>query len=363
MFAKIWDNPYLRFLLLLAVLAGVGLLFWNLRSVFVAFLVAFLLAYLLSPFVDRVAKRTNRALGVLSVFVILLLMLGLLWLLGIQIAAQFSTFVVAIPLLIETLQELPFRTARMIDPRFGNIFQQVYLNLERLFSILTDQLLPGLLAQGQGGQGSAVQVLRRVVGGGAQVAIVFVLSLYLLYNFPTYTRSFLRVFPHRYRSIVEDIVSTAGVSVGGYVRGQIFIAFCVGVMVFIGLAIIQVPLALALGVLAGVANLIPFLGPILAAVPTAFLGLTESTGHMIGAVAVLVVANQIDGNILTPMVFSRVISLDPVTVLIAILLGGTLFGFVGALVAVPAAAFLKVMYTSYYLDSKWYRRSTSPPPV
>lgn len=353
---KIWDNPYLRFIILALLLFALYSVLRDLQGVLIGFLVAFLLAYLLSPFVERVARRANRAAGVIAVVLVLLALLGLLWLLGIQISAQLSSFIVKIPMLIEILRELPFRAARLIDPHFGAIFQQVYLNLERLSRLLTEQFLPRLSSTPQGDGLITMQTLTRIAGGGAQIAIILVMTLYLLYNFPAYARSFLRAFPHRYRPIVEDLVSTAGVSVGGYVRGQIFIAFCVGVMVFIGLALLRVPLALALGVLAGIANLIPFLGPILAAIPTAFLGLTQSSAHMLGALAVLVIANQIDGHVLTPLVFSRVISLDPVTVIVAILIGSALLGFIGALIAVPAAAFLKVLYTSYYLESAWYRK-------
>lgn len=166
----------------------------------------------------------------------------------------------------------------------------------------------------------------------------------------------MQTFPHRHRPLVENLVSTAGVAVGSYVRGQILIALAVGGLTLLGLSLIGVPLALALGVLADILNLIPFLGPMLTAAPTPLLAFTEGTNQVIGASIILILVNQIDAHLLTPLVFSRVISLDPVTIIVVVLIGATLFGFVGAVLAVPAAAFLKVLYTNYYVDGTWYKR-------
>lgn len=355
-FKSIWDNPYLRFILLLGLLAAVFFLIRDLRQVLTAFLIAYLLAYLLNPFVNFTEKRANRALGVALVVVILLSLLVLLWLLGIQVAAQFSTFSVKLPRLFENLQELPFLIGRWVDPQYGATFDQVYVNFVRLSRFLMTELAPRLLSVGTDGR-NPTEALFTVAGGGAQVGIIMVLTLYLSYNFAGYTRSFLRSFPHRHRPLVETLVSTAGESVGSYVRGQIVIALAVGLLSFIGFSLVGVPLALALGVLAGLFNLIPFLGPILTAVPTLLLAFTEGTNQVIGASIVLLLVNQIDAHLLTPIVFSRVISLDPVTIIVVVLIGASLFGFVGAVLAVPVAAFLKVIYKKYYLGSAWYKRA------
>lgn len=356
MFTKLWDNPYLRLLFILLCLLAVYLFVSNTREVWVSLLVAYLLAYLLNPFVNLVSKRFHRAIGVAAIVAALAGIGGLLWLLGLRIGAQFSSFALRLPGIIDTFQDLPYLLARRIDPGFGALFQQVYINLQSLSLYLTTQLLPRLTAAGVG----PTDTLLALAGGGAQIGIIFVLTLYLLYNFPVYTRSFLRAFPHRHRPLVEDLVTTAGTSVGSFVRGQVLIAVCVGIMTFLGLSLARVPLALAIGVLAGIFNLIPFLGPILTAVPTLLLAMTQGSGTVIAALVVLVAVNQIDGHLLTPLVFSKLIALDPVTVIVAILIGAALFGFVGALLAVPVAAFLKVLYTSYYLDSSWYKRPSGP---
>jgi predicted PurR-regulated permease PerM len=348
---QVWRNPYVR--------VGVGLLilfllyrflYWS-RPVWGSVLAAYLIAFILHPLVTWAEKRTNRGLGVALVALVLLALLTGLWFLGIQIAAQLSLFVEELPQLVETLEELPFITARSIDPTFGTTFQQVFQNLTAAARQLIEEVLPSLSAF----RGGLVESLTVVTSGGLQVVIVLVLSLYLLYNFPRYNRTILHAFPRRHRDAALEVLERVGFAIGGYIRGQLIIAAIVGLLVGVGLAILGIPLAAGLGLLAGVGNLIPFVGPILASVPTFLFALTESWVHALVSLGVLMLVNIIDGNLLTPMVFSRIIALDPVTVLLAILFGSVLFGIWGALAAVPVAVLLTLAYRDYYLTSAWYR--------
>ncbi len=109
-----------------------------------------------------------------------------------------------------------------------------------------------------------------------------------------------------------------------------------------------------LGVLTGVFNLIPFFGPIFVAVPTAIVAATVSWVHVAGALGLLLAINFLDGNVLMPLVYSRTVALDPVTILVAILFGAALFGLLGALLAVPFAAFVKIVYVEEIQD-RWHR--------
>jgi predicted PurR-regulated permease PerM len=356
LFKQLWENVYLRFLLLAL---GLYLLyaFMKLTSdVWIALVVSYLLAYLLNPFVTWIERKSNRFVGILALFVALLLFIGFVWLLGIQIGTQFSAILLQVPNLLETLQEVPYRLSRLIDPRFGSTFEQIYVNLQGFIGGLLRDFLPRL-ESAQGGRQNILQTLVSLGGGGAQVGIIFVLSLYFIYNFNRYTRSFLRAFPHRHRPIVEELTTTAGQSVGAYVRGQILISIVVGFLTFLGFLFVGVPLALALGVLTGICNLIPYLGPVIAAVPTVIIAFTEGNTQVVGALIVLLVVNQIDANVISPMVMSRTSEVDPVTVIVAILFGIAFFGLLGAVVAIPVAAFLKVIYTNYYIEGSWYKRA------
>jgi predicted PurR-regulated permease PerM len=353
---QLWANVYLRFIMLALALY---VLYWFIRltgDVWIALTVSYLIAYLLDPFVSWIEARTNRVVGMIVLFFNLLLFVGFIGLLGVQIGNQFSAIFLQLPSLLETAQDIPYRLARLIDPRFGTTFEQVYVTLQGLLGGLLNDFLPRLESSRGGSSEGIIQTLVRLGGGGAQVGIIFVLSLYFIYNFDRYTRSFIRAFPHRHRPMIEELTTTAGHSVGSYVRGQILISVIVGFLTFIGLTFVGVPLALALGVLTGICNLIPYLGPIIAAVPTAIIAFTEGNTQVIGAMITLLVVNQIDANVISPMVMSQTSEVDPVTVIVAILLGIAFFGLLGAVIAVPLAAFLKVLYTNYYLEGSWYKR-------
>src|SRR5690606_15715576 len=144
----------------------------------------------------------------------------------------------------------------------------------------------------------------------------------------------------------------ADVAVGGYLRGQLLITALLGLFIWIGLTIIGVPLATAIAFIAAVFNLVPYLGPVVGALPAVLLGLTVSPLTSLLAIGVFVIANQIEGNLLSPLVLSRSTNLHPLTVLIVIMAGLGMFGLVGALLAVPTAAFAKVILDDYVLSRR-----------
>ncbi len=352
---EVWRNPYVRVAVgLIAAYLLYRFLYWS-RAVWGSILLAYLIAFLLHPIVAWTERRTTRALGLLVVVLLLGGILTGLWFLGIQIAGQLAVFMDDLPRLVNTLEELPFVIARLIDPGFGTTFQQVFQNLTAVSRQLINEVLPSISAV----RGSLVESLSVVGSGGLQVVIVVVLSVYLLWSFGRYNRTVLTAFPRRFRPAAIEVVDRISYAVGGYIRGQLVIAVFVGILVGIGLAILDIPLAVGLGVLAGVGNLVPFVGPILAAVPAFFFALTEGWLHALLALGVLLLVNVIDGNILTPIIYSRIISLDPVTVLMAILFGSVLFGIWGAIAAVPVAVLLTLAYKELYLESAWYKGETA----
>ena len=195
-----------------------------------------------------------------------------------------------------------------------------------------------------------------LVGGVFQLGVVLILTTYLLYRFPRFSKSFIRVFPPRYQAFAQDMSQNVDTVVGSYLRAQVLIALSVGISVWLGLMLLGVPLAAVLGVIAGVFNLIPLLGPIIAGVPALFLALTQGWLTALGALILFVAINQIDGNLVSPWVFSQTTRVHPVTVIVAIATGLALLGLWGAFLAVPVAALLKLLYKEYYQQSRWYRR-------
>jgi predicted PurR-regulated permease PerM len=133
-------------------------------------------------------------------------------------------------------------------------------------------------------------------------------------------------------------------AVGGFFRGQLVVALIVGILASIGLFIIHLPFWLLIGMVAGFFNMIPLVGPYIGGIPALVIALTTKepiTGLWV--ILIMVAVQQIDNHFISPLVMQRVVKLHPVLVMLALLLGGTLGGFFGLLVAVPTAAILKIL--------------------
>ncbi|MDZ7706390.1 MAG: AI-2E family transporter [Trueperaceae bacterium] len=338
----VWANPYVRVLVLVALVVVTFLVVRQTRLVWGSLLVAIVVAYLVSPVVDVAARLGYpRWVGVLTVAGMLLVATAGVGALAILVSVQLADLSTEVPGLLEAVREGPFRLARLVDPSFGPVFEQVFSTTYVLSGRLADDVIPSV--QGVGAVG-----VRRTLGAlsdaGTSVALVLVVSLYLMHRFPDYLASTLEAVAPRHRPFVRNMADKADRSIGGFVRGQLALALVVGVLSAVGLSLLGIPLALVLGVLAGIFNLIPFFGPIIVMVPTVIIAATVSWVHVVGAVAILLVVNFVDGNVLMPLVYSRTVALDPITIIVAILFGLSLFGLLGALVAVPLAAFMKVVY-------------------
>ena len=133
-------------------------------------------------------------------------------------------------------------------------------------------------------------------------------------------------------------------------RGHLVRCTLVGIASWLGLSIMGMPFALMLGVLVGVSNLIPYIGPYLAAVPAIAIALSKSLALTIMVIILYAVIEIIDSFVLTPMLLGKAVDLHPFSVIVAILVGGRLFGFLGIILAIPITATVKVLFNYYYLQ-------------
>jgi predicted PurR-regulated permease PerM len=359
-FLRVWENPYVRVLayLLLAFLAYRLLArAWPALSVL---LTAFAFAYLAHPVVRFFeARRLPRALGVVLVYLGLGLFLGLASFLTAQTVVELSHLARELPRLLDPLLAwflgLPDRVEALPIPEaLEPILAEAGRNLQGLLQGFLEAVvrwLQGLLSQG----GNLLGFFTGLLGGIFQLLTALTLSIYFLYDLPRLGQAALRAFPEPYQPLVAELAHKLDRSVGGYVRGQLLVAFLVGLLVGVGLWLVGVPLAASLGFLAGVFNLIPFVGVIVSGVPALLLAATGGFGKVLLAFLVLWLANQLEGNLLGPLIVGRATRLHPVTAIAAILVGASLFGLWGALLGVPAAAFLKVLLEDYYRQSRFYR--------
>ncbi len=192
------------------------------------------------------------------------------------------------------------------------------------------------------------------VTGAFAMFVSLVVTVYLSFGFHRFNAAALHAVPEPYQDEVAKLAKSFDEVAGGYVRGQLLISVAVGGMITLGLTLIGLPLAGLIGLLAGMLNMIPLVGT-LAVVPALVIALSEGWWALLLVVVVFVATNQIDGQLLTPLVMAKSTHLEPVTVMLSVIAGFAIGGFVFAIIAVPLAAFVKVLYTERYLSSHFYR--------
>jgi predicted PurR-regulated permease PerM len=137
-------------------------------------------------------------------------------------------------------------------------------------------------------------------------------------------------------------------ALSAYIRGQIFVAICIGVLLFIGYLIIGLDYALLLAIIAMVTNVVPYLGPIIAIIPAIIIAFITSPFMLVKLAIVWAVVQLLEGKVISPQIMGRSLDIHPITVIFVILTAGNLFGIIGIILAVPGYAVLKVIITHIY---------------
>jgi predicted PurR-regulated permease PerM len=155
--------------------------------------------------------------------------------------------------------------------------------------------------------------------------------------------------PHEWRADVEAVRIIVDQVLGAYLRGQLAVASILGVMITIGLTLLQVPYALLLGVATALFALVPFAGAFLGAIPAVLVALLETPQKAVLTILLFIIVQQIDNIFISPKVIGEAVALHPALIILVLLIGGTLFGVPGALIAVPGTAMLRDIVSYLYL--------------
>ncbi len=181
--------------------------------------------------------------------------------------------------------------------------------------------------------------LSKVFGGVVSFVLIIVLSFYLAVQEDGVAKFLAIVSPAKHEEYIAGLWKRSQMKIGRWMQGQLLLGALVMVVVYIGLLIIGVPHALLLAVLAGILELIPLFGPVIAAIPAVFIAYAEMGPTTAAIVAVLyIVIQQLENHVIYPMVVKKVVGVPPMVSIMALVAGGQLAGFLGVLIAVPVAA-------------------------
>ena len=358
-FQSLWKNPLVRVLTALLVLAAVVAFLIETRGVWFIVVTAFVLAYLLHPLVSWSRRRFHvRWIGLLVSVLAVLVVLGGLALLFYDLFRQLSGVPDQLPGLIQQattvtqhvpalIQNAPLPAS--IKSTLSNAYGSLHTQISQWASSFLDRFATYVTG------GGLFHTVRTILGDFVKVLGLLALTAYLLADFQRISRSLQLAAPEPYQPLIVDVIDKFEHAVGGYFRGQLIVAGIVGAVTGAGLAILGVPLALSLGFLGGLFDLVPYLGPVIAITPALLLAAPLGWWTVIGVVIVYTVANQLEGHVLEPLVLGRTVRLHPTTVVVALLLGLHFAGVLGALLAVPLMGFAKLLFEAYYRNSRFYR--------
>ena len=188
-----------------------------------------------------------------------------------------------------------------------------------------------------------------LVGAVATLVVVLVAGIYIALDPATYRNGLIKLFPVPSNERIAETLDDAGEALRQWLGGQLLAMVLVGVLVTAGLALVGVPSALALGLIAGVTEFIPIIGPVLGAIPALLLASTESWNTVLWTLAVFVVVQQVENNIIMPLVMGNAVAVPPAVGLFAVVAIGVLFGPLGLLLGYPLAIVIDVAVRRLYV--------------
>jgi predicted PurR-regulated permease PerM len=204
-------------------------------------------------------------------------------------------------------------------------------------------------------------VLSKALGMLGSVLIFLFLGLYLAIDPDVYRRGLLRLVPLPKRPRVQDILDEIGHILGRWLVGRIFSMLVVGGITMLGLWLLQVPLPLALGLLAALGELVPNFGPLLAFIPALLLAFTDNSSHALGVLGLYLAVQGLESYVLTPLVERRAVSLPPALTITAQVLLGLLAGGLGLVLAAPLTATAMILVQRLYVEDVLHDAMAEPP--
>nr|WP_199302930.1 AI-2E family transporter [Oscillatoria sp. FACHB-1406] len=306
---------------------------WQIRQLVLLFLTAVILAVALGFLVKKlqrfVPKRSQAVF--LSLVLVFSIIIGVFWLIVPSFTDQFQQLATRI---IESLQKLDtwFRQLEArLDPRFVQLIPAP--------NELAKQLQPlanRIFNQGWG-------FFFNTLGNLLNVLLVFILTLMILANPQPYRQGFIRLFPSFYRRRADEILDGCEDALQGWLVGVLFNMFVIGTLSFVGLLALRVPLALSQAILAAFFTLIPNIGPALSVVVPMAIGFLDAPWKPLAVLLLYFFIQQLETNVLTPLVMARQVSLLPAMTLLAQIFFASIFGFLGLFLALPLTVIAQVL--------------------
>lgn len=307
------DISYRTIVFIAAFIISLWILFL-IKDILLLLFISFILMSTLHPLVNRMTKwRVPKPLAIfLSLFSVIGIIVGV-------VVYGFAPFIAETSTLIQ----------RLIDAS-SSLFQ---------FNLVDQSVIQNQISNISG---NAIQFTLNIFENFIRLMSVLVITFYLLLDKEKIESRVAILFGENQKR-VKDLIDAIEYKLGAWLRGQVILSVIVAVAVYIGLTLLGVEFALPLAIIAGLFEIVPIIGPIIAGIPAALIALSVSPLLAIFVVVLYIVIQQLEGNVVVPQVMKRAVGLNPLFVIIAITIGGRLLGIVGALLAVPIAVVIQII--------------------
>jgi len=319
--------------ILRVILIVLGVYFlYLIRDVLLIVFVAVIVAAAVDGPVDWLARhRVRRVFGTAIIYLAVFALLTLfIYLIFPPLAGQIKVLAISLPELMNKLGV----GVQIIEQKIG------YDTIQRLLENFSNQL--------SGAASNVVGTTVNVFGGIFNAAMVLVISIYLVVQDKGIKNFLTSIVPKNHQPYVISLVERIQLKLGAWLRGKLLLMLIIGTLVFIGLKILGVKFALVLALIAGLFEIIPFIGPIMAAIPAVILAFFQSPLLALLVVALYIIIQQLESYLITPQVLKRVTGLNPLIVILALIVGGKIAGLLGMVVAVPIAAAISVFLSDFF---------------
>ncbi len=310
------------------------LIAWKIRAILIALFVAFILMSGFAPLVDRLVKRgLNKTLAVTVTYLLAIVFLATL-------------LFAVIPPLVREIRELAGNLpvyVNWLSTTFGN---------SNVPGITADKIVDTILSKIDTALPNLLGVAFNAFGVVLLFFAVAIFTFYLLLERDKLKSNLHHLLPHLPKERVDNLAHKVEGKLGSWMRGEIVLMLIIGIATYIGLTLLRVEFALPLAVIAGLLEIVPNFGPTIAAIPAVIIAFVQAPILAVGVIALYILIQQLENTIIVPKLMEKAVGLSPLVIIFSLLVGGTLFGVIGALLAVPAAAIVHVIIEDFMEAAK-----------
>lgn len=351
--SKLLKILYVLFIILLFYVLGLVLKDWKILvfigkifSIISPLFIGWFIAWLLNPLVRKIQEKgVKRGLSVTFAFVLLLLIIFLIVAFTLpSLATQISELVSSLPALVSSVQG-------WIDNIFLKISNLSLTNLDAVKASFMSSLTDMANSIQVGLPQFIVNLVSGTANGIGKIVLGLILGFYILYDFDKVSDGFISMIPKKSKKEVVNLMGKLNESLYSYISGTLWLSILLFVVSMIGFSIIGLNAPVLVAFVCVITNLIPYIGPFIGAAFAGVIGFTQGPVVGIATLIFIFIVQQLEGNILHPIVMSKKLNLSPIAIIVSLLVFEHLFGIVGMIIATPAVAIIKIIYV--FLDEKY----------